>query len=165
MAIHRHVHDLRATLPGLESNACSYRNRSSGHARFPNADGPTMPRGCVGHTASNSYVGGRYNRSVPDHRFERTASSPAAISERSTEASAKPMRSNARRASRYGPSEPSTAGRALADSTAAQNPVFPEATAQGMLPNTTADGPWLHSGSLILQPEIVTLLVRGGRMT
>jgi hypothetical protein len=132
---------------GLESNACSYRNRSSGDARFPNADGPIMPKGCVGHTTSSSCMGGRYKRSVPDHRFERTAISPAVTNEPSTEASARPMPSNARRASRYGLSGPSTAPRDPADSTAAQNPAYPEATAQATLPSTTADGHWLHSGS------------------
>ena len=106
----------------IYSNACSSRNLSSGGARFPGANGPTTPRGCVGRTTSSNCSGGRYERSVPDHRFEQAAISPAATSEPSTEASARPMPSSARRVSRYVPSGRYTAGRAPADSTAAQSP-------------------------------------------
>jgi hypothetical protein len=139
-----------STLPArhctaLKSNACSDRSRWTEGARSPSANGPTMPRGSVGRTTSSNCSGGRYNRSVPDHESVRTANSKAVTSERSTEASARPMQTSEKRGNRCVLSGPSMARRAPADSTAAQSLVWPEATAQGTLPNTTADGPWRRS--------------------
>jgi hypothetical protein len=39
------------------SNTCSSRNRRSGGAPFQGANGPTTPRGCVGHTTSSNCSG------------------------------------------------------------------------------------------------------------